>query len=73
MDLLSERIFFEHICISIQIRDLKTTQSLPAYKEGEICVKGPQLMKGYFKNEIATSEIIIDGWLHTGINIIKYH
>ncbi|KAK2154448.1 hypothetical protein LSH36_269g12008 [Paralvinella palmiformis] len=49
-----------------KIRDLKTTQSLPAYKEGEICVKGPQLMKGYFKNEIATSEIIIDGWLHTG-------
>lgn len=33
---------------------------------GEICVTGPGLMKGYHKNEKATAEVIIDGYLHTG-------
>ena len=33
---------------------------------GELCVKGPQVMKGYWQNELATEESIIDGWLLTG-------
>jgi len=33
---------------------------------GEIIVKSPSLMKGYFKNETATSKAIRDGWFHTG-------
>ncbi|MBN1652951.1 MAG: fatty acyl-AMP ligase [Deltaproteobacteria bacterium] len=33
---------------------------------GEIMVKSPSLMDGYFHNEKATSETISDGWLHTG-------
>lgn len=33
---------------------------------GEICVKGPQVMKGYLHNIKATEDIIRDGWLHTG-------
>lgn len=33
---------------------------------GEIIVKGPMVTKGYFKNEAANKQKIIDGWLHTG-------
>ena len=39
---------------------------LPNYEKGEIVIKGENVMAGYFKNEKATAETIIDGWLHTG-------
>lgn len=51
--------------------DLKTVddngQDLPHGEVGELCVKGPQVMDGYWKKEAETAEMIdSEGWLHTG-------
>ncbi len=42
------------------------TETLPDDAVGELIVKGPQVMKGYFNNPLATEETIRDGWLFTG-------
>jgi long-chain acyl-CoA synthetase len=33
---------------------------------GELCVRGAQVMAGYWQREAQTAEVIVDGWLHTG-------
>lgn len=40
--------------------------SLPPGKVGEIIVKSPSLMKGYYKNKKETDKALQDGWFHTG-------
>jgi acyl-CoA synthetase (AMP-forming)/AMP-acid ligase II len=51
--------------VEIAIMDERNS-ALPQGQEGEICVRSNRVMKGYYKQEDATSTAIIDGWLHTG-------
>lgn len=41
-------------------------QVLPAGEVGEIQIKGPQIMKGYYNRPDATAEVLKDGWMSTG-------
>jgi long-chain acyl-CoA synthetase len=46
--------------------DPDTGLDVPAGEVGELVVRGPQLMKGYFNNPHATEAVLKDGWLFTG-------
>jgi acyl-CoA synthetase (AMP-forming)/AMP-acid ligase II len=51
----------------MMIVDLETGEPLGLGQEGEVWVRGPQVMKGYFNNEEATAAMITpEGWLRTG-------
>ncbi|HUW93500.1 MAG TPA: AMP-binding protein, partial [Bacteroidales bacterium] len=41
-------------------------KEIPVGAKGELLVRGENIMKGYWKNDKATSEALRDGWLHTG-------
>ncbi|MDQ2856024.1 MAG: AMP-binding protein, partial [Acidobacteriota bacterium] len=50
-----------------KIIDMETGEAQGPNKEGELCVRGPQVMKGYLNRPEATAHTIdADGWLHTG-------
>ncbi|AMA74752.1 hypothetical protein ACH33_13190 [Aneurinibacillus sp. XH2] len=51
--------------VEVRIVDEKGNK-LGAGESGEIIVRGPNVMQGYYHMPKATSETIVDGWLHTG-------
>ena len=49
------------------IKDLETGETTMGVGEiGELCVRGPQVMKGYWNMPTETANCLRDGWLHTG-------
>ncbi|MEO0202163.1 MAG: long-chain fatty acid--CoA ligase [candidate division WOR-3 bacterium] len=49
-----------------KIVDLETGKELPPGNEGELVIRGPQVMKGYWNRDEETKETLKDGWLYTG-------
>ncbi|MGZ4548606.1 MAG: AMP-binding protein [Blastococcus sp.] len=50
-----------------RLLNTETGPEVGVHEQGEMCVRGPQVMKGYLNNPQATADTIdADGWLHTG-------
>ncbi|MHB8598835.1 MAG: long-chain-fatty-acid--CoA ligase [Ktedonobacteraceae bacterium] len=52
--------------IEAAILNPQTGELLPIGEEGEIVVKGPNIMQGYWNRTAETNAIFINGWMHTG-------
>jgi long-chain acyl-CoA synthetase len=51
----------------ISLRDIDDpTKEVPQGERGELCAKGPQIMKGYWKKPAETEKQFVDGFLRTG-------
>ncbi|MHB1101556.1 MAG: long-chain-fatty-acid--CoA ligase [Devosia sp.] len=50
----------------IRFVDIDTGKPVPLGERGELQVKGPQVMLGYYNNPEATKDAFVDGWLRTG-------
>ena len=49
-----------------KVCDFETGELLPLGAEGELCIRSPSLLKGYWNRPEASAEALRDGWLHTG-------
>lgn len=51
----------------VKIVDLESgTREMPQGEAGEVCIKGPQVMSGYYKRPEETAQSLKDGWFYTG-------
>lgn len=51
--------------ITIEVHD-EAGRSVPTGTDGEVCVRGDNVMIGYWENPAASAKVLRDGWLHTG-------
>jgi len=49
-----------------RIVDIETGETLPPGEVGELLIRGPQVMQGYWQMPEETAQALRDGWLHTG-------
>jgi len=52
--------------VEMKVVDPATGQEVADGQLGEILIKGPNVMKGYFRNPEATAQAVRGGWLHSG-------
>lgn len=62
----SESVSQPLVDVDLKVVNPDTLEELKPNEIGEFMFRGPNIMKGYWKNKEATDEDIIDGWLRTG-------
>ncbi|PZR97303.1 MAG: long-chain fatty acid--CoA ligase, partial [Chloroflexi bacterium] len=49
-----------------RIVDADTGEAVPVGSDGELVIRGPQVMRGYWNRPEETADVLRNGWLHTG-------
>ena len=65
-EIKSESIGVPDIDTDVKIVNSETLEEIEPGEIGEMLIKGPQIMKGYWKKPEETQKHIVDGWLRTG-------
>ncbi|MFX1476574.1 MAG: AMP-binding protein [Promethearchaeota archaeon] len=65
-EIISESIGVPIIDTDAKIVNPETLEELKTNEIGELLIRGPQVMKGYWKQPEATEKTIVNGWLRTG-------
>lgn len=62
---LAFAVGYAQSCVEVCVVD-GSRHPLPPGQPGEVVVRGPSVMQGYWRNEAATGATLVDGWLYTG-------